>query len=86
MTAIEQRLARLVRADRRLRLRRALRGSIQDRWDYCVLRSMERSHLELAAFGRTTFDAHAAARQSVRNYQRLTRLSGQQAVAAQVTA
>lgn len=61
---LDQRLARLVRADRRLRLRRAIAGTIQDRWDYCVLRSTERDWA----------DYHAAADQTVRNYQRLTRL------------
>lgn len=58
------RIDALARADRRRRLRAAIAGTVQDRWDYCVLRSTERDWA----------DYHVAAAQSVRNYQRLTRL------------
>lgn len=65
MVNMDQRLARLERANRRLQLRRALAGTGQDRWDYCLLRSTERRW--------TDYDA--AARQALRNYQRLARLA-----------
>lgn len=68
-------LARLVRDDRRRRLRNALRGEDGDRWEYALGRVLAPAQGQLLAYGRAEFDARIAAHNAVRNYHRLTRLA-----------
>jgi hypothetical protein len=70
-------IARLIRADARRRLRDALGGGVQARWDYCWLRELSYCEARLL-YGASpdSYDAPAAARRVVRNYLRLKRIGG----------
>ena len=67
--ALPSRIDALCRADRRRRLRAAITGTMEQRWEYCVLREMARQT------GSPAYNARAAAVRTLRNYHRLRRLA-----------
>jgi hypothetical protein len=64
-------LDRLVRLDRRRRLRRALDGTSDDRWAYALGRSVEPCQAELMLRGTCTVDVRACAVRARRWFYRL---------------
>lgn len=67
---------RLVRMDRRRRLRRALDGTSADRWDYSVARVLQPAQEALLMWGTTGgFDPRRAAQQARRHFYRLERIA-----------
>ena len=62
---------RLMRLDRRRRLRAALAGTPAERWDYAVARVLAPCQSELIAYGTCIFDARRGAEQARRHFWRL---------------
>ena len=71
----EAALARLVRQDRRRRLKRALDGTPAERWNYCIARVLAPCQGELIAYGVCHFDARRGAEQARRHFWRLEALA-----------
>lgn len=69
------RLDKLIRLDRRRRLRDAIEGGAQARWAYALERATEPSRRELLAYGATVCDMHKAALRAVRTFRRLEKLA-----------
>ena len=62
---------RLMRLDRRRRLRAALTGSASDRWLYALGRALRPAQEELILYGETRVDNRKAARLALRTFWRL---------------
>lgn len=68
-------LRRLLRLDKRKRLREALAGTWEQRWAYCWQRQMIVSETDLRTYGEVRYGERTSASRLLHQYARLTRLA-----------
>lgn len=68
-------LRKLARRKRRETLQYALKGTIENRLDYCLARAAEQQTIELLTCGIAGFDSRRAARLALHWFERLDRIA-----------